>query len=223
MKLSPRLAAVAELVPCGARVADIGCDHGYLSLHLIASGRAEGCIASDIREGPLSSARANVTAAGQSGRISLRLADGLAAISPEEVTCICIAGMGGDTMREILTAAPWATRGGHALVLQPQSHADTLRCYLSGLGFSIREERIVEDRGHLYCAFRAEWDGKGDSSPLCAYVSPALLSLPREVRNPYLAHLIRGLSRRLAGLSAQGAETTARENTIQALREVSEP
>jgi len=64
MKLSPRLAAVAGLVPAGVRAADIGCDHGYLSLHLTESGIAAHCIASDVREGPLSAARENVRAAG---------------------------------------------------------------------------------------------------------------------------------------------------------------
>lgn len=212
MKLSPRLAAVAGLVPMGARVADIGCDHGYLSLYLVESGTAAHCIASDVREGPLSAARENVRAAGMEARIELRLGDGLSGIAPEETDCIILAGMGGDTMREILQAAPWVADGAHTLVLQPQSHTDTLRMWLSEQGFSVKEERVVYDRGHLYGTFRAEWDGKGDDSPLCPYFSPALLALPAKERDPYIERIFAGLSKRLEGLrAADGREEEAAE------------
>ncbi len=212
MKLSSRLAAVAGLVPPGARVADIGCDHGYLSLYLTESGIAAHCIASDVREGPLSAAEENVRAAGMTGRIELRLGDGLSGIAPEEADCVVLAGMGGDTMREILQAAPWIADGRHTLVLQPQSHTDTLRLWLSEQGFSVKEERVVYDRGHLYGTFRAEWDGKGDDSPLCPYFSPALLALPAKERDPYIERIFAGLSKRLEGLrAADGREEEAAE------------
>ena len=212
MKLSPRLAAVAGLVPPGARVADIGCDHGYLSLYLVESGTAAHCIASDVREGPLSAAKENVRAAGMVDRIELRLGDGLSGIAPEETDCVILAGMGGDTMREILQAAPWIADGPHTLVLQPQSHTDTLRLWLSGQGFAITAERVVHDRGHLYVTFRAEWNGKGDGTPLCPYFSPALLALPAEEREPYVARVFAGLEKRLEGLrAAEGREDEAAE------------
>ncbi|MBQ3095650.1 MAG: SAM-dependent methyltransferase [Clostridia bacterium] len=212
MKLSPRLAAVAGLVPMGARVADIGCDHGYLSLYLTESGTAAHCIASDVREGPLSAAKENVRASGLEGSIELRLGDGLSGIAPEETDCVILAGMGGDTMREILQAAPWITGGGHTLVLQPQSHTDTLRLWLSGQGFSVTAERVVYDRGHLYVVFRAEWDGKGDRSPLCPYFSPALLALSAEEREPYVERVFAELGKRLEGLrAAEGREDEAGE------------
>ena len=55
--LSSRLLACAAFVRPGERVADVGCDHGYLSLHLLQSGVAGYVYASDVREGPLGSAR----------------------------------------------------------------------------------------------------------------------------------------------------------------------
>ena len=40
LPLSNRLLACAAFVRPGARVADVGCDHGYLSFHLLAQGIA---------------------------------------------------------------------------------------------------------------------------------------------------------------------------------------
>ena len=56
IRLSPRLAAVAGLVPPGARVIDVGTDHGMVPVWLVQTGRAEHVFASDLRAGPLESA-----------------------------------------------------------------------------------------------------------------------------------------------------------------------
>ena len=53
LPISDRLLACAGFVAPGERVADIGCDHGYLSIHLLTNGIAQSCIASDINEQPL--------------------------------------------------------------------------------------------------------------------------------------------------------------------------
>ena len=52
MELTPRLQAIASQVPVGARVADVGTDHGYLPVWLLLNGRIDWAIAADLREGP---------------------------------------------------------------------------------------------------------------------------------------------------------------------------
>ena len=60
MELSKRLMAVAGLVKKGDRPADIGCDHGYVSIYLIKEKVCSSMIAMDINKGPLLRAKENV-------------------------------------------------------------------------------------------------------------------------------------------------------------------
>ena len=76
MALSLRLALISTLVPPGARVCDIGTDHGYLPIELIKRGDIKSVIATDIRKMPLANADKNIKATGVGG-ITLRLCDGL--------------------------------------------------------------------------------------------------------------------------------------------------
>ncbi len=150
IRLSPRLAAVAALVPQGARVADVGTDHGHLAVFLLSQGIAASVVATDIRPGPLAAAKQNIEAAGLSERVSLRLCDGLADVLPEEADVIVLAGMGGETVAGILSRAPWAMEDGRLLLLAPQSKQMLLRTWLFEHGCGIREERLVRDAGRIY-------------------------------------------------------------------------
>ena len=82
MELSKRLQAVADLVTAGYRVADIGTDHAYIPIFLLASGKIPGAAAMDVNEGPLERARCHIEENGLSEKISLRLSDGLAGLRP---------------------------------------------------------------------------------------------------------------------------------------------
>ena len=48
IELSARMAMNASLVPDGAKVADVGCDHGYVSLYLASKKACKKVIAMDI-------------------------------------------------------------------------------------------------------------------------------------------------------------------------------
>ena len=48
IRLRPRLQAAADMINGSHRAADIGCDHGRLSVALLQQGRADRVIASDI-------------------------------------------------------------------------------------------------------------------------------------------------------------------------------
>ena len=150
LELSPRLGAIAGLVPegCGC-LADIGTDHGYVPVSLLLEGRVRRAVAADIGAPPLEHARRTAARYGVTDRIDFRLGDGLSVLRPGEAEVIVIAGMGGDAVVDILSAAPWS-RAGPLLLLQPMSKAEVLRAFLPEGGFAVLAERLVQDKGVLY-------------------------------------------------------------------------
>ena len=215
IELSPRLRMVGELVPPGVRLADVGTDHAYLPAALILEGKIPWAIAADLRRGPLDRARATVRECGLTGKVAFRLCDGLSGIQPGEVDAVAIAGMGGETIAAILSAAPWAREGGIPLVLQPMSSLPELRGWLQKNGFAIQEERLAREGEALYTALLVR---AGEMAQL----SPAELWAGKNVNAPlrgaWLERWIVRTGRALEGMArARGAEVAARR---QALEEV---
>ena len=196
LTLTPRLQAVADLVPQGARLADVGTDHGYLPVRLLLDGKIQSAIASDLRAGPLSRASETARRYGIRDGLSLRLCPGLDGVTPGEVDCVSIAGMGGETIASILEAAPW-TRSGTLLLLQPMTAFPDLRLFLQRSGYEIFRERIAREGRRLYAVLCVRG---GRMEPM----SPAELWAGRqqedELRGPYLEFLEEKLRRVLAGL-----------------------
>lgn len=148
-KLSIRLETIASLVPFGARVCDIGTDHGYLSIYLKSNNIAESVIATDLNEKPLLTARKNIELSGVSG-IDLRLGNGLSPVKKGDADTVIIAGMGGEVISGILSQCNWIKNEEITLILQPTTSADSLRRYLNENGFEIRSEKAVDENRKLY-------------------------------------------------------------------------
>jgi len=177
-ELSPRLRMVGELVPLGARLVDVGTDHAYLPSALILEGKIPWALAADLRQGPLDRARATVREYGLTGKVAFRLCDGLTGVQPCEVDAAVIAGMGGETIAAILSAAPWVREQDIPLILQPMSSFPDLRKWLQENGFSIEEERLAREGDTLYTALLVRagemapltpaelWAGKNNHDPL---------------------------------------------------------
>ncbi|HEM3725789.1 TPA: tRNA (adenine-N(1))-methyltransferase [Streptococcus suis] len=156
-KLSKRLAAVADYVPQGARLADVGSDHAYLPLFLVEQGRIDFAIAGEVVQGPYQSALQNVEQAGQSDKISVRLANGLAAVElADQVSTITIAGMGGRLIAEILEAGKDKLGSVERLVLQPNNREDDVRRWLVEHDFQLVAEKILEENDKIYEILVAE-------------------------------------------------------------------
>lgn len=155
MQISRRLQMNVSLVPQGARVADIGCDHGYASIWLVEQGICERVIAMDVNASPLMRAREHIKNAGLEAAICCRLSDGAAQLLPGEADTLMIAGMGGPLMVRILDEAETVRDKVTTLVLQPQSEISGVRRFLLAHGFFPEEEKACIDGGKYYFAMRA--------------------------------------------------------------------
>ena len=158
--LSMRLERVATPVPAGARLADIGSDHAYLPVALMRRGVIAAAVAGEVATTPFHAARRTVDDNGLAQHITVRLADGLAAIEvADEISAISLCGMGGETIRGILDCGKAHLNGGERLILQPNGGEQPLRLWLMDNGYRIlHEELLLENRFYyeIIVAERAE-------------------------------------------------------------------
>lgn len=162
MELSGRLRAVADMVTEGARVADIGCDHGYTSIYLWKERKCPRVIAMDVRKGPLERAKASIDKYDLSDYIEVRLSDGTEALQENEADTLLLSGMGGRLTISILERTYERLGRAFDLILQPQSEIFLVRAFLRKEGIRIIDETMVLDQGKFYTVIKAQpgKDGK---------------------------------------------------------------
>ena len=195
LPISERLLACAAFVSPGDRVADVGCDHGYLGIHLLLRGIARSVIAADLRKGPLQSARDNAALYGTADRMEFCLSDGVREVPRDFDTLVC-AGMGAETMISILEAAPWLRDRKYRLILQCQIKTYLLRRYLSRQGYDIREEQILRDGRFLYTVMEVQFDpGRGELTPGQWYIPPVMQEMPAPDFPEYFARVKKELDK----------------------------
>lgn len=149
--LSVRLATVADYVPAGSRLADIGTDHAYLPVNLAKRGKIAGGVAGEVVKGPFENAQHEIKKEGLADRITARLANGLRAIEAgDHIDTVVIAGMGGTLIAQILTQDFDRLAGVQRLVLQPNVGEKNVRQFLMTHGFQLVTEKIVTEDGHDY-------------------------------------------------------------------------
>lgn len=200
LPISKRLLCCASMVPDGARVADIGTDHGYLGIHLLMENRVPYVMACDLREKPLQKAVENAELYGVKERMEFVLSDGLADVDAAKVDTVVMAGMGGDLMGWILVACGWIRDERYTLVLQPQTDGQGLRRWLGENNFCIEKELPVRDGGFIYTVMRVKYGKPMQLSPGQQFVSPWLLSSGSELVPEYLARLSSTLEKTAAGI-----------------------
>lgn len=223
MKLSARLSVCADLVRRGNVVADIGTDHGHLPIFLLKNKISPRVIAADLREKPLQFARQNAALYGIHENLSFYISDGLQDIPRGEFRTVICAGMGGETIANILEGAKDIWTPEYQFILQPQSAPYELREYLSRNGFRIRREVLARDGKFVYTVMDVVW---GDGAPL----SPGQCYRPQgDVRRgdalyrDHITRIIRNLSMTVQGLrKAVQKEPEKLERHERALRELLE-
>ncbi len=157
VKLSERLKACAGLVREGSRLADIGCDHGFIPVYLTERGRVKSAVACDINEKPLKSCIALVEEYGFEDKIRCVLSDGFENLEENDFDDAVIAGMGGELIASILSRCAYINK--KHLVINPMTHPELARKWLFENGFEIKNDIITADSDHHYSVFDAYYTG----------------------------------------------------------------
>ena len=207
--LTPRLQAVADLVPPGSLVADIGCDHGYVSAYLVQQGIAPQVVAADVCPGPLSACRRLVADLGLADQIHARLCSGLTEIEDGECQTVVLAGMGGELIVDILTACPYIHK--KTLILQPMTHPEVVRQFLFTNGFGIDCARVVPEGRHHYLVLRAT---PGAAPAVYSQADLYLAGITDFSDRAYFDQLLRYLRNRQKGGADTGAVIRAIEEKL---------
>ena len=221
MILDTRLRAAADMVPRGARLADIGSDHAYLPIALCLENKIEYALASDINEGPVAAAVSNIHKNGLADRILAVRADGLDKTRDFAPDCITILGMGGELIVSILDKAEWVKDENITLVLQPMTHPEILAKYLAENGFGIIDEIIVRDGSRddrIYRIISAKFDGIcRDLTEGEALVGRINIDRGDEITAAYIKRNIRVLETRISGKMGAGSSADAEKALVSEL------
>lgn len=185
-KLMPRLQHIKDLIsPCD-QLWDIGCDHGFLGIHMYLTGSCHKAILTDIKAKPLAEAKKLAQAYGLGpDQVTLILGDGFAGLVPSPGDTVVIAGMGAYQIRSILQSIDLGQE--LTICLQPTWNREVLRRYLASQAFLIQES-LVQDRGRTYSIFKLIRGGEVRELSLAAAAIGEAWLADSPIYQDYLAH-----------------------------------
>lgn len=196
MDLSKRMKAVADMVTPGSVVADVGCDHGFVSIYLYEEKIAPKVLAMDIRKGPLERAEKHIKDYGYTSYIETRLSDGVKELRKGEADTLICAGMGGRLMAKILEEGYDKVKMMKELILQPQSDLPFFREFLRTNHFRIIQESMLEEEGKYYVVIKAAYEqgvltgADAELQKLYDCFGPCLMEEKNPVLQEYLGLLL---------------------------------
>lgn len=200
--MTPRLYAIASMVPQGAFFADVGTDHAYLPIYLAENNLIFHAVAADINRGPLLRAKGNIKKYNLEEKIDTCLSDGFEELDGNSFDTASIAGMGGILIARILEKAP----RGKLYILQPMRDAHFLRAYLSSNGFELVDEKLAEEGNKIYTVIAVR-DGKEVLSEKELYLGKLLKKDP--LFEKFRTRLSNKYKKKYEGLKLSSADKTA--------------
>lgn len=150
MKITDRLKGIVSFIKPPCSVADIGTDHAYLPIYLAQNFECDRLIASDAKIGPYRTALKNIKGFGLEDKVEVRLGSGLSVLESHEVKTVVMAGMGGNTISEILASAQKISRSITKFILQPMNARVFLRSWLLNNQFRIKDEGLAKENDRFY-------------------------------------------------------------------------
>lgn len=155
--ITKRFEALLSFVPKCKCIADIGSDHGKLSVLLLKNQKAKKIIATDISAKSLQKTIDLVQKLNLVDKIDCRLGNGLEPIKSSEADCIVIAGLGGREIANILSS-PKAKSDKIIYVLQPVQSSIYLREFLNNNNFVVNKDKCIFENGKYYDILKVRYN-----------------------------------------------------------------
>ena len=147
-----RIKAICRLIDDVDYLYDVACDHGKIGVYSMLLGKAKNCVFSDISQVNIEKAK-QLCSLYQIKNAQFLCLNGIPKQTKENC-CICICGLGAQTIIDILDKALLETD--MTLILQPATKEVLLRQYLVNSGYTIEKEDIIIEKGRLYCIFKVK-------------------------------------------------------------------
>ena len=152
--LDKRLGAISSHLKVCNVTADVGCDHGLLSLFVLKNNISKNVVCIDISEKCLQKTKNLLKKAGVDKLATFIQCDGLKDVKNTNINQVVVAGMGGINISQILeNMAPSLKKA--SFILQPMNNITVLRKTLNKLGMKINRDEIIFDKKkyyHIICA-----------------------------------------------------------------------
>ncbi len=201
LNLSTRLENIVNLCDNVSTIADIGCDHGYVSAELILSNKCNRVVAIDISERSLNKAIRFCDSLNINNYISFRQGDGFNVIfKSDKVKQAVIAGMGGMEIIKILENKKINLTN---FVLQPMRDVVKLREYLIDNHYKILYDYLIFEDGIYYNIIKVK-KGRNNLKPMEVYFGKDNFDWNTEVFKKYLLNekqKLEDLSKKINGLT----------------------
>lgn len=185
-----RLHVIAGLLVPGQPAADIGADHALLAIYLVDKHIAPRVIATELGDGPYRRLCRAVKASSYADQIEVRQGNGLQPLMAGEVTSVIVAGMGGETIAQILSHDWGKASSFTRFVLQPMSRPGALRGMLAAQGWELREEKLVWENRRFFSIMEVVPGGRPyNLTPLEMEAGPILLRQKGSLAQAYRQQL----------------------------------
>lgn len=155
-----RIETILSLCDKASVIADIGCDHGYITRELIERNIAETVLACDISEKSLQKAKSLFINLKANQTVEFVVGDGLCVLNNTYADAVIIAGMGAFEIMRILNLNSDTVKHVEYFVFCAHKNTGELRKFLSNKGFEILTEILAFDNGRFYECIKAKWDGR---------------------------------------------------------------
>ena len=154
-----RLMEIINIIDSGKNVIDVGTDHGLVPLYLAKNEISNDILATDISAPSLKKLEEKLDE-NLSKTIKTKVTDGFKDIEKKDNQVAIIAGMGGNTIIEIIDQSLEFAKNLDYMVLESNIATERLRGYLNKNSFEITRDFLTYEHGKYYDILKAKYGKK---------------------------------------------------------------